>query len=123
MHHFGQKLEGPENLEVVIYEELRGEGCADYFVLLFPFFRLQGPVREGGFQISMLFDKPGSIFDEELEELESILAIFAISARSAGTYATAQIMASRYLDHDAGQRVIDGDIDHGIVLGFLGMGC
>jgi adenylate cyclase len=51
--------------------------------------------------------------EDELAGLEAILQVFALSARSAATYATAQSVASTYLGKDAGQRVLDGDIDRG----------
>ncbi|MBT4486710.1 MAG: adenylate/guanylate cyclase domain-containing protein [Rhodospirillaceae bacterium] len=110
---YRQRLEGPADPEFSIYEMFRGEGGTDYFVRLFPFGQASGSEREDGIMISMVFDKPGGMSDEELHELEGILEVFALSARSAATYATALNVASTYLGRDAGQRVMDGDIDRG----------
>ena len=110
---FRQNLETTAEPEYPIYQMFRDEGGTDYFVRLFPFARADGPVREDGVMISLLFDQAGGLAADELAELEVILQVFALAARSAATYATAQSVAHTYLGKDAGQRVLDGDIDRG----------
>ncbi len=113
LFRYRQKLEGPAEPEFPIYQRFREEGGTDYFVRLFHFGRSDGKQREDGVLVSLLFDRPGGMEDAELQNLESALEAFALSTRSAATYATAQGVASTYLGHDAGQRVLDGDIDRG----------
>ncbi len=110
---FRQNLETTAEPEYQIYQMFRDEGGTDYFVRLFPFARANGPAREDGVIVSLLFDQAGGMAADELTELEAILQVFALAARSAATYATAQSVAHTYLGKDAGQRVLDGDIDRG----------
>lgn len=113
LHRYQQNLEGPAEPEFGVYQTLRAEGGTDYFVRRFPFPRADAPDREDGVLISMLCDRPGGFQKDELVELEAILEVFALAARSAATYATALSVVSTYLGQDAGQRVMDGDIDRG----------
>ena len=119
MLRYRQNLEGPAEREFSIYELFRAEGGTDYFVRLFPFGRNHDRNhslergREDGLLISMVFDKPGGMTDDEIDALEEVLGVFALAARSAATYATAVSVAATYLGRDAGQRVMDGDVDRG----------
>ena len=110
---FRQRLEGPAEPEFSIYQMFREEGGTDYFVRLFPFARADAVAREDGVLISLLFDRKGGMAENEIAEIEAILQVFALAARSAATYATALSVTSAYLGRDAGQRVMDGDIDRG----------
>ena len=108
-----QSLEGPAEPEFQIYKMFRDEGGTDYFSTLFPFARPDGRGHEGGILISLLFDRPGGMPEAEIAALYATLEIFALAARSAATQATALSVASTYLGGNAGQRVMDGDIDRG----------
>ncbi|MDP6873540.1 MAG: adenylate/guanylate cyclase domain-containing protein [Alphaproteobacteria bacterium] len=110
---FRQRLDGPAEPEFPIYRMFRDEGGTDYFVRLFPFARADAVEREDGVLISLLFDRKGGMAEDEIAEIEAILQVFALAARSAATYATALSVTSTYLGRDAGQRVMDGDIDRG----------
>ena len=110
---FHQNLADVAEPEFEIYRTFRQEGGTDYFVRLFPFTRADGVKREDGVLISLLFDRKGGMAEDEIAESEAILRVFALAARSAATYATALSVTSAYLGRDAGQRVMDGDIDRG----------
>ncbi len=110
---FRQNLEATAEPKYAIYRMFLDEGGTDYFVRLYPFARADGTEWEDGVIISLLFVQPGGLTDDELVALEAILQVFALSARSAATYAMAQSVAHTYLGKDAGQRVLDGDIDRG----------
>ncbi|MBC8241426.1 MAG: adenylate/guanylate cyclase domain-containing protein [Alphaproteobacteria bacterium] len=110
---FRENLEAPVATDYPIYRTFREEGGTDYYVRLFPFGRAEGPAREDGVMISLLFDRPGGMTESEIVELEKLLEVFALAARSAATQATALSVASTYLGKDAGQRVMDGDIERG----------
>ena len=108
-----QNLEGPAQPEFPIYKMFREQGGTDYFSNLFPFARADGREHEGGVLVSLLFDRPGGMTGDEIAALEAPLEIFALAARSAATQATALSVASTYLGRNAGQRVMEGDIERG----------
>jgi adenylate cyclase len=110
---FRQNLEGTAEPEFAIYQTLRDEGGTDYFVRLFPFDHAQQPERQDGVLISLLFDRPGGMTEDQIADFEALLEVFALAARSAANYATAVNVLGTYLGRDAGQRVMDGDIDRG----------
>jgi adenylate cyclase len=110
---FHQNLAGVAEPEFEIYRTFRQEGGTDYFVRMFPFTRAKGAESKERILVSMLFNRTGGLSEDDLDELESVLKVFALAAQSAATYATALSVVSTYLGRDAGQRVMDGDIDRG----------
>ena len=95
---FRQNLETTAEPEYAIYRMFRDEGGTNYFVGILPFARADGPEQEDSVIISLLFDQPDGLTDDELAVLEAILQVFALSARSAATYATAQSVVHTYLE-------------------------
>ncbi|MBL6953198.1 MAG: adenylate/guanylate cyclase domain-containing protein [Alphaproteobacteria bacterium] len=108
-----QNLDGTAQPEFPIYKTFREAGGTDYFSILFPFARADGREHEGGVLVSLLFDRPGGMTEAEIAALEAPLEVFALAARSAAAQATALSVASTYLGRNAGQRVMEGDIERG----------
>lgn len=108
-----QRLDKPADPEFEIYSKFRAEGATDYFVHLNDY-RQKGLESNGsGMLFSATTDQPGGFSGEQLDLLNDQLQVLALAVRSASTYETAVDVLGAYIGKDAGQRVMNGDIDRG----------
>ena len=108
-----QRLDEPAEREFDIYSTFRAEGATDYIIRLHRYARESGDRVESGMLFSATTDRPGGFGDAELEQLNEQLRVLALAVRSASTHEMALDVLRAYLGKDAGERVLDGDIDRG----------
>lgn len=112
-----QRLDQHAEPDFDIYADFRAEGATDYFVRINQYGHGNRPGTGNDADTGMLFsattDQPGGFTDQQLERLGEQLQVLALAARSASTYETAVDVLGAYIGKDAGQRVMDGDIDRG----------
>lgn len=108
-----QRLDRHAEPDFDIYESFRKEGATDYFVRINHHGQGNRPDTGTGMLFSATTDQPGGFTDEQLVLLSEQLQVLALATRSAATYETAVDVLGAYIGKDAGQRVMDGDIDRG----------
>jgi len=110
------RLDEPGALDFPIFAELRGEGATGYFARAIAF--REGRVLDEANQgviFTWTTERPGGFVDPEIAAFERILPILGLAVRSASTQHLAETVLCTYIGHDAGRRVLRGEIDRGAV--------
>lgn len=102
------RLDGDDNLEFSILEELRCEAMTDYAASI---------VRYGsdsqGVILSYATNAKAGFHPAQLQQVFALQPHFAMAIKSRLTFDVASIVAKTYLGKDAGRRVLTGEIDRG----------
>jgi adenylate cyclase len=97
-----------------ILEEFRAEGGTDYYIRLIAFDMGAGGERVSGMLSSWLTDRAGGFTETDIALLERLLRRYALVAKALLARQIAVNVLDTYVGHDAGQRILAGDIrrDH-----------
>ncbi len=115
------KIEGAnEEMPYPILDDLRERGATDYAVYATGF--TEGAVRDAGanrFPSGMVsswtVDQPGGYTDEQLDQLRRVVRTLGLAIKSSRNHSMAKTLLEVYLGQDAGQRVLSGEIERGMV--------
>ena len=96
-----------------LLERLRGEGGTDYLALARRFGRGRAFGDFDGIVSSWTTRRPGGFDDTQIRLLERCMAPLSLGFKTISTLDTGRTLMRTYLGHDAGARVIAGDIRRG----------
>ena len=102
-----QRLDGSGEPGYPILETLQSEGATDYIALPMEF---GGGERNG---LSFAMDRPGGFADSELSGLYPVVALLGRVLETKALRRTALNLLDTYLGHDAGRRILGGQIQRG----------
>jgi adenylate cyclase len=105
---------GNEELEFPILEELRQQGMTDYVAMVHRFGEDAAIGTMDCTYSSWATDRPGGFVGADLAALEHLVPCFALAVKSASIARIAETLVETYLGHDAGHRVLRGDIERGV---------
>ena len=104
-----QRLDLPDaDLPAPLFEELRAEGLSDYVAL---------PVRFGDGRIqgtTWASDRPGGFSTAELDRIEDLLPLYGLLLEACFARTSAAILLDTYVGHNAGERILSGQIRRGL---------
>ncbi|GAB5374517.1 MAG: adenylate/guanylate cyclase domain-containing protein [Acuticoccus sp.] len=97
-----------------LLDELKGDGCTDYLIVLVGFGTTDvTELPGGGLIISFASDRPGGFTDDEVAALHRLKYMIAVTMRSAMELTMRATLANTYLGRTAGQKVLAGQISRG----------
>lgn len=105
--------DGYEQGEFPLLDDLRAEGVTDYLAFRTTFDEAD-PI--GGIDCvysSWASRRPGGFADDDLATIEQVLPALALVMKTSSVVWTARSLMQTYLGHDAGRRVLRGDIERG----------
>jgi adenylate cyclase len=94
-------------MDFPILQELHGEGVTDYLAL--PLFFTDGAVQ----LVTCTTRQPGGFTDEQVAGIEAIITPLARVAEIRAWRRTASTLLDTYVGHDAGERILAGQIHRG----------
>jgi adenylate cyclase len=96
-------------------DELRDEGHTDYVAMIHRF-TPSGSIGEmDGLYSAWTTRKPDGFSDEDLAALRQLLPTLALAVKSVSSLGIVRTLANVYLGHDAGAKVVSGQIIRGAV--------
>ena len=99
-----------------VFEQFRARGATDYYARLRPFGSEETVFETlDGVLLSWLTDAPDGFSDDDIAVLERMQRYLALVAKLSKREYAARNVVSAYLGHDAGRRVLDGQIRLGDV--------
>ena len=107
------------DLDFPIFDELREQGCTDYFAAKRYFLhtdqsRPTDPLQlEEGMTISLTTDQPGGFTKVQLDALRDLLNPICLTLKCGSNRLMAEELTAAYLGRDAGRRVLSGDLMRG----------
>ena len=111
-----QRLDTGEPLAFPILEELRDEGMTEYAARLVHHYpSSRGNTALEGIFFSCATDQPLGFDAEQLQQVADLLPYLAMAIKSRLTYDVANTVTQTYLGHDAGHRVLTGEIERGSI--------
>lgn len=109
------RLEGSEPTGFPLLDRLRAEGMTEYAGCVVRFNpAMQGSSALEGVFLSCATDAPDGFPDEAISSVLAALPHMALAVKSRLTYDVAQTVTQTYLGADAGQRVLNGEIERGM---------
>lgn len=124
-----RRVDGDEEPEFQLFEELRSEGLVDYAAFLVPYDPDQARkirraatdsgenIRPGGALDGIFFscatDEPEGFDPAHIAQVQEVLPYLALAVKSRLTYDVANTVLATYLGADAGNRVLTGAIERG----------
>jgi adenylate cyclase len=105
---------GNEPLEFPVLDELRQQGMTDYVAMVH---RFDADAAIGTMDCtysSWSTDSPGGFADADLAALEFLVPCLALAVKGASVARITETLVETYLGHDAGHRVLRGDIERGV---------
>ena len=107
------RLDGKESLPFELLEKLRTEGLTDYGATIVRFNPdMESSILEGMF-LSCATDLADGFDDAHMKQVLDLLPTLALALKSRLTYEVARTVSETYLGHDAGRRVLTGEILRG----------
>lgn len=104
-----QRLDLPAaDLPMPLFRHLRAEGLTDYVAL---------PIRFGDGRIqgtTWASDRPGGFTTGDLDRIEDLLPLYGLLLESRMARESAAILLDTYVGHNAGERILAGQIRRGI---------
>lgn len=104
-----QRLDLPgTKLPAPLFGQLRAEGLTDYVAL---------PVRFGDGRIqgtTWAADRPGGFSTAEIDRIEDLLPLYGLLLEACFARTSAAILLDTYVGHNAGERILKGQIRRGL---------
>ena len=107
-----RRLDDGRPFEFPILKRFRDEGATDYFIKLVAFEIGTGP-EPSGMISSWLTDQPGGFSERDFAILTRLLPRYALAAKALLARQIAINVLNTYVGHDAGQRILAGEIKRG----------
>ncbi len=104
----------PKPADFPILDDLRAEGATDYLAFTNRFGEGAVIGTMDCVYSSWTGDRPGGFTDDEAQALERLVPILAIAIRGVSVARIAHTLVETYLGHDAGSRVLKGNIERGV---------
>jgi adenylate cyclase len=103
-----RRIEDPATpIDFPILKDLKAEGVTDYLAL--PVLFTSGTINT----LAIASDRPGGFTAQEIAYFKGLIPIFTIALEVRETKRIASTLLDTYLGHDAGQRVLQGQIRRG----------
>lgn len=104
-----QRLDLPsDDLPMPLFRQLRVEGLTDYVAL---------PIRFGDGRIqgsTWASDRPGGFTTDDLDRIEDLLPLYGLVLEASFARMSAAILLDTYVGHNAGERILAGQIRRGL---------
>ena len=116
VHNARYRLSAGEGLALFpVLREIRDHGGTDYIAYAVPFAWGANLDRErpAGMLTSWTTDRPGGFRDEEIALLNAVQPLWGAAVRASVYTLIAEGIMATYLGHDAGRRVLRGDVQRG----------
>ncbi|NJO36723.1 MAG: adenylate/guanylate cyclase domain-containing protein [Rhizobiales bacterium] len=107
------RLQGDEPLAFPVCEDLRAEGCTDYFIQLQKFGRDGAPDGKTGAIFSWTSSEPGGFADDDIALLRLLAPRLAMAVQTRTSQDITVNLLDAYVGSAAGRLILDGDIRRG----------
>ena len=115
LERFRVRLDRRSEPDFPIFAQFRADGATEYYARTFPFPAPGQEVEEAtqGVVFTWTTDRPGGFSGPDIGVMERILPLLALALRSISGQRIAETLLCTYIGHDAGHRVLSGEIDRG----------
>lgn len=110
-----------ETRDFPVFKDFRAEGTTGYFATKIIFGATENTYvsdpenPDAGMILSFTTDGPDGFTEMELDFLRALFPALGLALKSSSNYQMAQDLLATYLGHDAGGRVLSGDLQRGSV--------
>mgnify|MGYP000863919406 CR=1 FL=1 len=108
------RLEQGETTRFDILEELRAKGNTDYLIMVHRFRRETAIGEMDCFFSRWMTDRPGGFEDADIDALRRLAPALGLAIKSRSLIRVAQSLVEVYLGHDAGRKVLEGQMQRGV---------